>query len=247
MPDAGDLPEGWRLAAFPELDSTNDEARRCLEKGECHGLVVTADSQRAGRGRRNAEWRSCPGNLFMSMIVEIPDESTAGQLAYVTGLAAADAIGRTVGIDVNLKWPNDLMLDGRKLGGILIEGGTRPGFYVVGLGINLVSAPSGGEYPAISLADAGGVTTRDGLLAAVCYAFALRFRAWLSTGFEGVRQDWRARAYGIGKPLTVRLANGTTERGVFTDVDEAGALMVQRGDGTGLVLSAGAVFFEETR
>ena len=139
------------------------------------------------------------------------------------------------------------MLGGRKLGGILIEGGTRPGSYVVGLGINLVSAPSDVEYPAICLADAGGVTTRDGLLAAVCNAFVLRFRAWLSTGFEGVRQDWRARAYGLGKPLTARLANGATERGVFTDVDEAGALMVQRADGTGLVLSAGAVFFEETR
>lgn len=245
MADAGDLPEGWRLASFNSLDCTNDEALRLIDAGESHGLVVVADRQLAGRGRRNAVWRSDPGNLYMTIIVEISDEAVAGQLAFVAGLAAADAIDRTVVRKADLKWPNDVMLEGRKLGGILIEGSNRRGFYAVGLGINIVSAPSGMDTPAIALVETGTSTNRDALLAVVCNCFIERWNRWLTSGFPAIRQDWLTRAYGLGQPLLARLADGTTQRGIFIDVDEAGALMVQRDDGTELVLSAGAVFFNE--
>jgi len=245
MADAGDLPEGWRLASFNSLDSTNDEALRLIDAGESHGLVVVADRQLAGRGRRNAVWRSDPGNLYMTIIVEISDEAVAGQLAFVAGLAAADAIDRTAVRKADLKWPNDVMLEGRKLGGILIEGSNRRGFYAVGLGINIVSAPSGMDTPAIALVETGKSTNRDALLCDVCRCFIERWERWLTCGFPAIRQDWLTRAYGLGQPLLARLADGTTQRGIFIDVDEAGALMVQRDDGTELVLSAGAVFFNE--
>jgi BirA family transcriptional regulator, biotin operon repressor / biotin---[acetyl-CoA-carboxylase] ligase len=245
MADAGDLPEGWRLASFDALDSTNDEALRLIDAGESYGLVVVADRQLAGRGRRNAVWHSDTGNLYMTMIVEISDETLAGQLAFVAGLAAADAIDRTVGRKVDLKWPNDLMIEGHKLGGVLIEGSNRRGFYAVGLGINIVSAPSGMDTPAIALVDTGESTHRDALLGVVCSCFVERREQWLTCGFPAIRQDWCTRAYGLGQPLLARLADGTTQRGIFIDVDEAGALVVQRDDGTKRVLSAGAVFFNE--
>jgi BirA family transcriptional regulator, biotin operon repressor / biotin---[acetyl-CoA-carboxylase] ligase len=245
MPDTGDLPEGWRLASFAVLDSTNDEALRRINAGESHGFVVVTDLQLAGRGRRNAVWHSDAGNLYMSIIVEIPDETAAGQLAFVSGLAAADAIARTVDRKTDLKWPNDLMLEGKKLGGILIEGSNRSGFYAVGLGINIVSAPSGMDMPAIALSETGATPHRDELLGVVCSCFVERWEQWLSCGFSAIRLDWLAGAHGLGQPLLARLADGTTQRGIFTDVDETGALVVQRDDGTERVLSAGAVFFNE--
>lgn len=239
------LPEDWRLAAFDDLDSTNDEALRRIASGERAGLVVVAAGQRAGRGRRAASWISDPGNLYMTAIVDGRGEAAAGELAYVAGLAAADAIDDAADIDVALKWPNDILFDGRKLGGILVEAGETSGLWAVGIGVNIVSAPDGTETPAGSLCEYGAPIDRDTLLSAVCRALAVRLSAWKRDGFAPLRQDWRARAWGLGRPLEARLADGTVERGVFSDIDENGALMLQRADGTVRAVSAGAVFFEE--
>ena len=245
MPETGALPDGWRLVGFASLDSTNDEALRRIDSGEDPGLVIVADSQRGGRGRRGAVWQSAPGNLYMTMVVAVPTGNMPGQLAFVAGLAAADAIRFCAGQDVHLKWPNDVMLEGRKLGGILIEAGSREGLYAVGVGLNVTVSPRETETPATALAEFGDCPPRDRLVAALCTAFAERLHLWLETGFVAIRRDWLAVAFGLGRPLHARLADGTEERGLFSAVDETGALVLQREDGTDLVLSAGAVFFDE--
>lgn len=245
MPETGTLPDGWRLASFGTLDSTNDEALRRIDSGEEPGLVIVADSQRGGRGRRGAVWQSEPGNLFMTMVVAVPVGNMPGQLAFVAGLAAADAIRLCAGQDVCLKWPNDVMRGGRKLGGILIEAGSRAGLYAVGVGLNVTASPRETETPVTALAEFGICPPRDRLVAGVCNAFVERLNLWFETGFAAIRRDWLAIAFGLGRPLNARLADGTEERGLFSAVDETGALVLQREDGTDLVLSAGAVFFDE--
>ena len=239
------MPEGWRLAAFGILDSTNDEALRRIDAGEGHGLVIVADSQHRGRGRRGAVWQSEPGNLHMTMVVEVPPENMPGQLAFVAGLAAADAIRSCADRDVRLKWPNDVMQGGRKLGGILIEAGSRAGFYAVGVGLNIRVAPLETETPATALAEFADCPPRDSLVEALCIAFAERLRIWVEAGFPAIRQDWIAIAFGLGKSLRAQLADGTVECGLFSAVDETGALVLQRDNGTELILAAGAVFFDE--
>lgn len=233
------------MANFGRLDSTNDEALRRIDAGEGHGLVIVADSQSGGRGRRGAVWRSEPGNLFMTMVVAVPPDKMPGQLAFVTGLAVAEAIRLCAAQDVRLKWPNDVMLEGRKLGGILIEAGSRSELYAVGIGVNVLAVPPETETPAAALAEFGDPPPRDTLAVVLCNAFAERLSLWIGMGFPAIRQDWLAIAFGLGQPLRARLADGTEERGLFSAVDEIGALMLQRDDGTDLVLSAGAVFFDE--
>lgn len=245
IPRTGALPDGWRLVRFGLLDSTNDEALRRIDSGQGHELVIVADRQRGGRGRRGAVWQSEPGNLHMTMVVAVPPEKMPGQLAFVAGLAAADATHLCTGQNVRLKWPNDVMHEGRKLGGILIEAGNRAGLYAVGVGLNVRVTPRETETPATALAETGVCPPLDTLLEALCIAFEARMHLWAEAGFPAIRQAWLDVAFGLGNPLRARLADGTEHRGLFSAVDETGALVLQREDGTDLVLPAGAVFFDE--
>ncbi len=236
------LPAGWRSVRLDVIDSTNDEALRRIAAGESHGFVVLAERQEQGRGRRNASWQSPVGNLFMSIVVEVPVDATPGQLAYVAGIAAAQACGCP---DVRLKWPNDLILRDRKLGGILIEEGSRNRFYAVGLGINIATAPSNVGQPTASLSEAGTAPACEALATALCTDFAEWFARWATDGFAPVRDAWLSVGYGIGKPVVVRSASGSTMEGIFSGIDEDGALMLQRSNGAVLAVPAGTVFFDE--
>ncbi len=242
------LPAGWRLVRLDSVDSTNDEALRRVAEGERHGCVIVADRQERGRGRRGADWQSIDGNLFMTIVAESPRNvspgrnASPGQLAYLAGIASARAC-RTD--EIRLKWPNDLIFRNRKLGGILIEEGARARHYAIGIGINLFAAPFAPGISAISLSEAGISVGRDELVSSVCREFAGLFEAWTTHGFEPVRSAWLDLAFGIGKPIRARLADGSELDGVFTGIDADGALVLQRPDRTDLVISAGAVFFDE--
>ncbi|CCQ73863.1 biotin--[acetyl-CoA-carboxylase] ligase [Magnetospira sp. QH-2] len=232
------------------MDSTNEEARRRAETGAPHFTVIQARDQTAGRGRRGRAWVSAPGNLHASVVLR-PDCSAgeAAQLSFVLALAIADALFQLSGGAANAtcKWPNDLMVDGKKICGILLESASTSGgvidWLVAGFGINIVMAPGQTEYPVTSLADQGvtGVTV-DEALAAVCGSLEKRFAAWQQTGFVAIRSDWLGRAHGLGEPITVRLAHDSL-RGRFVDMDDTGALVLD----TGMVrrhISAGDVFFD---
>jgi len=146
--DTGALARSWglpRLVVLAETASSNDVAREVAEQGAPHGTAVLAEWQSAGRGRRGRSWIGRPGESLLASLVlrPSPGRSVSGALPLRVGLAAADACERTAGCRVAIKWPNDLLVGGRKLGGILCEAYStgESGFVVVGIGINVHGAP----------------------------------------------------------------------------------------------------------
>ncbi|RMD87888.1 MAG: biotin--[acetyl-CoA-carboxylase] ligase [Alphaproteobacteria bacterium] len=231
-----------RCLAFAELDSTNAEARRRAEAGERGPLWIRADRQTAGRGRRGRRWVSEAGNLHATLLF-----SPAGavrdraQLSFVAVLAAHAALARLVDAPRRLrcKWPNDLLVDGRKLAGILLEGETD--WLAIGFGINLAHHPEGLEQPATSLSAAFGVTVNpETVLDALAAAFDTIHGRWLAAGFAPIRAAWTERAAGLGEPVAVRVGREAI-RGILRGLDEDGALRIERPDGTCRRIAAGDV------
>lgn len=230
-----DLPDGYVLIERDIVDSTNAEAMRLIADGAGRGAVVTARAQTAGRGRRGRSWVSPPGNLYVSVIVELVDGRDPGQLAFVAALAAVDALGPHG--DVRLKWPNDVLLGGRKLAGILIEVENR--LAVIGLGVNLVSAPGDTRLPATTLPNPP--PPRE-LLAGFCAGLDRWYRRWAAEGFAPVRARWLLCADGLDKPIEVRLPQETLT-GRFAGLDDAGGLILDQAAGARRIISAGDVCF----
>lgn len=240
------MPPDFRLIEFDEIDSTNAEALRQAGQGASEGAVIRANRQTAGRGRRGAQWASPMGNLHASLLVSQPDTAKAGHLAFVAAIAAGDALTELAPAlaAIGYKWPNDLVFEGQKLGGILIEA-APPALYALGIGINLDSAPSDVRPAPISVRDATGLSvTPEDALAAICRHYA-RWRAvWARHGFGPVREAWLERAIGIGGEIEARLPDKTVH-GVFSGIDEDGVLLLDLPDGSRCEVAAGAVFFSE--
>lgn len=253
------LPEGYRLVALASVPSTNDEAKRLAAAGEPAGLVVVAGEQTAGRGRHRRTWISPPGNLYLSIVLRptCPVARTP-ELGFVAALAVADAVaaalpagGAAAGDPVRCKWPNDVLLDGGKVAGLLLEtageAGGRVDWLVAGIGINVATSPGAlpGAMPATSLAAAGATIDAAGLLPHLLQAFAARHRFWEEAGFAPLRALWRSRAHRAGDMLTVRLADRSIG-GRYVDIDDNGALILDTPSGrrtvtAGDCLPAGAV------
>ncbi len=251
---ADDLPAPYRLIHLAETDSTNAEAMRRALAGERGPLWVLADRQTTGRGRSGRTWVSSPGNLFASLLIETGCPLVkAAQLSLVAGVAAIDAIREAgpIGPGLRLKWPNDVLIGAAKAGGILVESSARgPGeglVAVIGVGLNLASAPPGLEPGATYLAAHGlALSPRE----ALCF-LAQAMDAWLETwnegeGFAAVRTSWLEHAGVIGEPLTVHAVEGPVE-GRFAGLDEEGALVIAGADGRERRFTYGDVTLEGVR
>ena len=237
-----------------ETDSTNAEARRRAEAGEVGPLWITARRQTAGRGRRGRQWGSDSGNLFASLLLltqKSPAE--AAQLTFAASLAVADLLDRYVPPAlVTIKWPNDVLLDGRKASGILIESGPAPSgglWLAVGIGVNLSHAPGDTERPATCIAEhlAHGVVsapTVDEAARALAETFSAWLERWTTLGFQPILDAWVARTPGLHGPCTARLTNETLT-GLADGVEADGSLRLKLPDGSLRVISAGDVFFGE--
>jgi BirA family biotin operon repressor/biotin-[acetyl-CoA-carboxylase] ligase len=243
------LPAFYRLTALDSIDSTNEEARRLADDGAAEGTLVWALEQTAGRGRRGRSWASPHGNLYLSLLLR-PDcrAGVAAQLGFVAALSLAEALDPLLPGSLQpaeVKWPNDILLQGRKVAGLLLETASRPDGgldrLVIGAGVNVATHPTDTPYPATSLA-AEGATTNP---AAVLEGFAAGFEAWrgrwLAEGFGPVRAAWLLRARGLGQPLTVRL-DGETLEGRFAALDEDGAMLLEWRGGRRRI-TAGDVFY----
>lgn len=216
------LPED--LLTFDEVGSTNDVARELAEKGAAHGTAVAARRQTAGRGRRGHAWASPAGNLYLSVLLRpgIAPSRLPG-LAAACGLGALDGLGAvTDSNEVQLKWPNDLLARGRKLGGILVEAGRDARgttFAVCGIGINLESAPS--HLEAICLAELGAAPSFSALAEALRDGIVGRVDAWARAGgmepLAGIHDDylahlaWRGEKVAALSPAGEQLAAGVLE------------------------------------
>jgi BirA family transcriptional regulator, biotin operon repressor / biotin---[acetyl-CoA-carboxylase] ligase len=241
---------GYRLIRRGAVTSTMDEGRALSASGETGPVWIVADSQSGGRGRHGRVWTSPPGNLYATLLLTEPCiQARAPELGFVASLALYEAINRCIGLDapdLALKWPNDVLVRGAKVAGLLLEGLQQPGknmFSVtVGLGINIQSAPEDTPYPATTLSAHAPHVRRDAVFTALSDAFAARFADWRESGFPAVREDWLARAAGRGESVTVRLPAGTVS-GEFQGIDGSGRLILLTSDGQ-RVIDAGDLFFE---
>jgi BirA family biotin operon repressor/biotin-[acetyl-CoA-carboxylase] ligase len=236
------LIEGYGLREFLELDSTNEEARRLALAGEPGPTWITAARQSAGRGRRGREWQCDSGNLFATLLIRpARPKSEWAQLSFAAAIAVADMAAHFVpAATIAVKWPNDVLAEGRKVSGILLE--TAGEALAIGIGVNLASHPSGTEFPAISLAAFGVKAPSPGAaLALLAPAFAGWYDRWESAGFAPIRDAWLARAAGLGRRIRARLPDRESA-GVFEGIDAEGALLLREGSQT-RAIAAGEVFF----
>jgi len=235
-------PQGYSKQVHAELDSTNEEARRRALAGEIGPLWIMATRQSAGRGRRGRVWQTEEGNLATTLLLhpEAP-QAVTGQLSFAAALAVADMASHFApSAAIAVKWPNDVLADGRKLAGILLEGGS--GWLAIGIGANLASHPEGTEFPATSLTQQGiAAPPPEEALTVLAARFAHWYGVWMTDGFETLRGAWLARAFGVGGHIRARLAQ-ETRRGVFEGIDASGALLLNEG-GSVRAIAAGEVFF----
>lgn len=233
--------------AFDELGSTNDEAMARLRSGDPGGLFVTARRQTAGRGRSGRVWVSSPGNLHASLALrDAAPLAHLPQLGFVAGLALVRTIRAFVrdGTGVLLKWPNDVLVGGAKIAGILLE--TAPlsdgaQGCVIGIGVNCLHHPADLAYRATDLRswmDVG--PDPDLVLRRLASELSLLLASWSrGEGFAFVREAWMRAAAGLGLPISVRVPNGRMD-GIFRGIDQAGHLRLERADGL-VTISAGDV------
>jgi BirA family biotin operon repressor/biotin-[acetyl-CoA-carboxylase] ligase len=241
-------PAGYGLKEFDEIDSTNEEARRLAAAGERGPVWVIADHQTAGRGRRGRKWESPTGNLAASLLLN-PGKpaSECAQISFVSALAASDTVASfTPEFEIKVKWPNDVLVGGRKIAGILLESasqGSDPQYLIVGIGMNLRAYPPDTEFPATSLTALGlhAPLPRHALLE-LAGPFAKWYDIWCGQGFSPIRDAWLARAAGLGTRIRARLTNEETV-GIFEGIDDTGALLLRETQDRLRTIAAGEVFF----
>ena len=237
---------GRRIVWHETTASTNDDARRAAEAGEPEGLVVIADVQTAGRGRMSRSWVSPPGRDLLFSVLLRPEPVDLPKMPLLAGLAVARTLDAFTSTRVTLKWPNDVLVEGRKISGILLEaapGGGGLDWLVIGCGINIVSHPKLQEGKATSLAAEGAsAPALDSVLDIFLQALHGGIARWEANGFAPVREDWLTSAHGVGRPIVVRLP-GETLRGTFSALDENGALKLELAGGGERLVTGGEVYF----
>nr|WP_295889724.1 biotin--[acetyl-CoA-carboxylase] ligase [uncultured Devosia sp.] len=257
---------GYRLRAYDSIGSTNAEALAAAAAGDPGGVWFVARQQTAGRGRRGRQWINPAGNLAATLlIVPESDPTSAATLGFVAGVSLNRALSAIlphgmvkIGIDgadaqgggrIALKWPNDVLADGAKLAGILLEASKLPDgrqAVAIGIGVNVVAAPEGLPYPATSLVSLGAPRSAEDVFDALSDAWVETFGLWNDgRGIGDVLKHWRASAAGIGAPVAVNQDGGVL-RGIFETIDDDGRLIIRADDNRRIAITAGDVHFGAT-
>ncbi len=243
------MPSSFHLALMNEVDSTNDEARRRAAQGAPTGTLVWSRAQTGARGRRGRKWESPKGNLYCSLLLR-PEKPLAEvpQLSFVAALAVSDTVDSALpaGPRVRCKWPNDVLVEGRKVSGVLLEShaqANRLDCLVVGIGVNVNSRPADDavDTPATSMIEHGATLTVERVLERLASRLDHWISLWKTKGFVPIRREWLGRAAGQGEAIRVRLG-AETFHGVFEDLDGDGALVVAVAGGGRRRVTAGEVF-----
>lgn len=245
------LPDGYAFAKFDSLDSTNKKALELAKNGELGPLVVFTKNQNAGRGRDGRLWLSSAQTLTATFLINshAPKEKVA-QLAFVMALAAHQTVCDFIPPDqhklVALKWPNDVLVQGRKLSGILIESQQVKQFsgtiLAIGIGMNVGDIPQDGDFSATSLSALGAEVEVEAVLSKLSHNFAKYLDLWSeSQNFSLIRKIWLDHALGLGGKITARLPNQVIH-GIFDSLDQDGTLILR--DEAGLIhqITAGDIF-----
>ncbi len=257
------IADGYRLEAHDTIGSTNARALECATEGDPGKLWVVSKQQESGRGRRGRAWATPPGNLAATLlIVTGRDLRIAATLGFVAGLALSDALDAVVpshriaiapdggsgarGNRFELKWPNDVLAQGAKLAGILLESAMISGdraAIAVGIGVNVVAYPEDVPYPATSLSALGATSDAETLFLALSDAWTQTLRLWdEGRGLDLIRRRWLERAAGLGGEVAVRV-DGAVVRGVFETIDADCRFVIRDSHGALIRIAAGDVHF----
>lgn len=231
------------IRTVAQTGSTNDDVAALARQGAPEGLWLRAERQSGGRGRQGRRWHSPPGNLYASTLVRLrPGDPPAPTLALVAAVALHEVASSfaITGVGIEIKWPNDLLVAGAKLSGILLERIDES--IVVGFGVNLADHPDESARPAINMGMLGGVPDPDRFLAALAESFARWLRRWREEGLQPIRERWLAAAHPLGTALSTHDPGGDRLEGLFDGLDENGALRLRLSDGAVRVIHAGDVF-----
>jgi BirA family biotin operon repressor/biotin-[acetyl-CoA-carboxylase] ligase len=238
------IASGDTVRFFETLDSTMEEARRLYASGVPSPCWIAAGEQTAGRGRQGRTWTSPPGNLHLTLLLPtrtpLRDQP---KLGFVAGVALARAVGQHLPaqVSVQLKWPNDLLVEGAKVSGLLLEGLGQGAAVAIGMGINIVANPPDTPYPTANLRQFAPGLTADAVFASLSTYLAEELESFSEgAGFALTRQRWLAKAAHLGKSVRVHREPVALE-GTFLDIDIEGRLKLQTADGPVLV-DAGDVF-----
>lgn len=248
------LVQGYRHLQFDALESTNTFLIEQALAGEPGNLWVTSGIQTVGKGSRGRSWTSEPGNLYASLLLIDPaPKSHLAELTFVASLAGRDAVLEACrevreGLvpEVQLKWPNDLMLNGAKCAGILLEGGDLQGlsYVVIGNGINCATCPSDTLHAATTLEREGFAIEPQMLFSHLSAAFAKRIKQWdRGEGFAEIRADWLQHVYGLNQQVAVMVPGKGTLKGRFASIDDNGYMLLDQADGTRQRISTADIFF----
>lgn len=236
------------IRTVAETGSTNADMLELARAGAGEGLWLRAERQLGGRGRQGRVWASPLGNFYGSTLVRLrPSDPPAATLALVAAVALDEVVGAYLSHvpsegrgSVVIKWPNDLLLGGAKLSGILLE--RADDAVIVGIGVNLAHHPDDTDRRATSLAVHGTAPDPADFAETLADAFARWLGIWRGQGLMPVRARWLERAHPIGTALTARLADGSATDGLFDGLDPDGALILRLADGATRVIHAGDVF-----
>lgn len=235
--------EDWQILRFKKLNSTNDTALEYSSSADgCY--VIRADEQTAGRGRRGRVWQGLKGNLFFSLLLKFATEKL-GELVIISAVSLYQSIKQIKPqADVLLKWPNDVLLNGAKVSGILLEKAAGD-YMVVGIGVNIEQSPRGEDmlYPATSLKEAKINVTGDDFLALYLRTFSNNINVLNTEGFESLRRFWNDNAKAVGDEIVVRQEKKDLQ-GIFRGIDEKANLLLEK-DGKTDKITFGDVFYKE--
>ena len=252
----------YRLESHATVGSTNALALDRARDGDPGNLWIVSKRQEAGRGRRGRAWETPEGNLAATLLAVLHEGiGHAATLGFVAGLSLSDALdavaaGKTVHVAPDgggagrnrfeLKWPNDVLAEGAKLAGILLESTLLPDgrmAVAIGIGVNVVAHPTNTPYPATSLNELGAACNAEQLLFALSDAWVANARLWNNgLGLDSIRRKWLTRAAGLGGEVAVRV-DGEVSRGIFETIDEECRFVVRQAGGRQLKISAGDVHF----
>jgi len=243
----------YRLDQHELVSSTNVLAAEYAKDGDGGHLWVVATQQAQGKGRRGRVWHSPAGNLYASLLlIEEINQTQAASLGFVAGVSLVEAIvaaspDRLALSALQLKWPNDVLLNGAKLAGILLEHVRLPKLnkaaLIIGLGVNITQAPRAEFYPTISLKSGGIDVTPNVVFTHLSHFWAQNFSLWhKKDGLDTIRQKWLERAVGLGGEVHV-LINQERLSGIFETIDEQCQLVIATDSGKKITVPAGDVHF----
>lgn len=239
----------YHLLSFETIDSTNEEAKRLAANGGSHGAVIWAKEQTKGKGRAGRDWECLPGNLFVTMLLQPGcDITLIPQLTYVASLAALHTIQDVLPEDaeVTLKWPNDILINGKKVAGILLESFMVPRdeqrWVAVGLGMNIEDSPKHVPFPATSLKEEGvEIISAKIVLSRYVHCFVEVYNQWSRKGFSAIRRQWNNAAWSLGGRVRISLPHEEVE-GTFKHIDLDGGLVIQITPTKKRIIHAGDMF-----